>query len=217
MRRIVNQSSIKFFLALVCLLFAFSSIAHAQSGRKTPKQTPSPPVPAPATAAPPANNSQPLQLPLIVTRYVAGINISFQTRIAQDAVLERLQKSQSVTARGGGEMNRAEARKRAQADTKSYVIWLWLEPDMADIGRAQAGIGRVNSRSLVLSYIVFTPGTGKIKTQGRVYQRTGQITMSGGGVLGIPTGRLPSEFLLREAGREAADRILTELDVAILN
>ncbi len=218
MRRIGSQSSIKLFCALlVCLLLAFSITAHAQSGRRAPKRITLPPVTAPAATASPANDPQPLPLPIVVTRFVSGINSPFQTRIVADAILERMQKSKAVTVRGGGEMNRAEARKRAQADSKSYIVWLWLEPDSVDTQRVGVDDRSRYSRSLVINYIIFMPGTGEVKTQGRVYQRTGQLTATSGGRIGVSTGRIPDDFLLREAGREAADRILSELDLTIPN
>lgn len=215
MRREVNQISMKLFFALLaCWMFAFGGVAAAQSGRKAPKRTAPPPVAAPATVSS-ANDPQPLPLPIVVTKYVAGVESPLRTRIVADAVLERLQKSKAVTVRSGGELNRAEARKRAQADSKTYIVWVWLEPDVADTQRAAAEDERSRySRSLVINYIIFTPGSGEIKTQGRVYQRTGQLTATSGGRIGVSTGRIADEFLLREAGIEAADRILSELDLA---
>ena len=61
----------------------------------------------------------------------------------------------------GGEMNRSEARKRAQSNPKNYVVWLSLEQDVADAGNQRTGGGNDVSRSLVVSYVVFMPGTGR--------------------------------------------------------
>ncbi len=214
MRRMFKRNSINVFLALAALSIVFGGIAQAQSGRKSTQRNPLPPVPPSATSpAPPAREPSPAPPPFVVTRYVSNINTHFHTRIAVNAFLERLQKSRTLNVTNGGEMNRSEARKRAQSNAKNYVVWLTLEQDVADTDNARASIGNVASRSLVIGYVVFMPGTGEIKTQGRVYQRTGQLTTNGGRI-GVSTGRLPDEFLLREAGRETAERVLTELDLA---
>ncbi len=215
MRRMFNRNSINVFLALAFLSVAFGSVAQAQSGRKSTQRNPLPPVSPSATSpAPPAREPKASPPPFVVTRYVSNINTHFHTRIVANAFLERLQKSKTLNVTNGGEMNRAEARKRAQSNRKNYFVWLSLEQDVGDTDNARAGIGNVASRSLVINYIVFMPGTGEIKTQGRVYQRVGQVTATSGGRIGVSTGRLPDEFLLREAGRETAERVLTELDLA---
>jgi hypothetical protein len=69
-----------------------------------------------------------------------------------------------------------------------------------------AGMGQVNLDDLVVSFTIFSPGTGKVKEQGRVYVRPS------GGVLSqrLPTGRT-GELQLNEAGRETADRVMSIL------
>jgi hypothetical protein len=83
------------------------------------------------------------------------------------------------------------------------VVLIQLESDTFD---TMGG----NPRSFYVSYVVFAPGTGKVKTQGHIYQ--GQSR----GPVGVPIPRSTAsiEYELRRCGREAADRVLDALNIA---
>jgi len=64
-------------------------------------------------------------------------------------------------------------------------------------------------RTLIVSYLVFTPGTGKIKTSGRIYQGTTRVGVG----QPVPSTRGIVDYELRRCGRDAADRVLDVLDL----
>lgn len=115
--------------------------------------------------------------------------------------VERFNKASSVVIAGNKGMNRKEASDRAKKATESPVVLLNLSTQSAG-----GNMGQVNFEDVVVNFTLFSPGTGKISEQGRVYiQRSRNI-------LGqrLPTGR-NGESQLREAGRETADRVLSLL------
>jgi hypothetical protein len=65
-----------------------------------------------------------------------------------------------------------------------------------------------------LDYALYEPGTGKVKTSGRIYQRP----YYPGGVI-VPSQRsgvsIPIEYSIRQAGEDVAERILSVLNVVV--
>ncbi|MFY9610017.1 MAG: hypothetical protein WAU45_15540 [Blastocatellia bacterium] len=195
---------------LLCAFLAASFTALAQSGRRIPKQPSSPDPKPPAQTEPPIESSSPTkvtsELPILVVKNLASIgSSSILTNVALDGCLEELKQSRAVQVSSGKDKNRKEASDYAKASKDTYVVLIQLDSEIGDPGNV---IG-VNPRSLYVSYIVFTPGTGKIKTQGRVFQ--GQSR----GPLGVPVPNTTAsaEYELRRCGREAGDRVLDALDV----
>jgi hypothetical protein len=127
------------------------------------------------------------------------------TNAALDGCLEELKQSRAVRVSSGKDLNRKEAGDHAKASKDTYVVLIQLESEMGDPG----SVIEPNLRSLYVSYIVFTPGTGKIKTQGRVFQGQGRGPLG----LPVPNTTASSEYELRRCGREAADRVLDALDI----
>lgn len=115
--------------------------------------------------------------------------------------IERFGKVSSIVISGDKNMNRKEASDRAKKATESPVVLLNLSTQT--IG---GNIGQANFEDLVINFAIFSPGTGKVSEQGRVYVRPNRS------ILGQ---RLPSsrngESQMREAGRETADRVLSLL------
>ena len=200
-----------FFCTL--LVLGMDPISQAQSGRKPPMQPKSPdPIPSkqeepPVT--PPAEQSSKPQIPVKVVWHQQSIASStFYARIVQDGCLERLSESGAVKASATADLNRKEAIDMAKGSADTYVLYFELEADVADTERA--GIGSVPPQYLYVRYQVFTPGTGKAKTSGQVYQRS---RGPGGMPLPVPGPQTTSsaEYSLRYAGSEMADRLLDAL------
>jgi hypothetical protein len=65
-----------------------------------------------------------------------------------------------------------------------------------------------NFSDIYIEYVVFIPQTAKVATNGHTYQRS----FRSGGVIGLPrTSGAASEYALKDAAREAAERILAAI------
>lgn len=206
-------------IAMLCifglLLLSVVSISQAQSGRRPPKQPTSPDPLPPKQDEPPVKPSSQdqnstSQIPVKVAWFLQNVNTSsIYSRIVEDGCLDRLSQSGSVKASPTKELNRKQAIDIAKGSTDTYVLWFELEIDYADSQRD--GLGGTQPQYLYVRYEVFTPGTGKTKTSGHVFQRP-----RGPGGVPIPLPRTTggAEYLLRNCGREMADRLLDALSVA---
>jgi hypothetical protein len=205
-------------LLIVCVLsiLCLSQAAHAQSGRRQSKNiSPSPPVvvePKTETEVkPPAAKPAPVAS-LIVggDRDRASFDIpSGYLDVAVDACIERLGKAASLSVVGGGSMNRKEAIDKAKKQEDAYVVL--LEMSVENVNSASAGI--------ILSYTVLTPQTAKVKKFGHVYLDRAQLGTGNVGV-GLPPStsrRLPPEYLLKQGGRDVADRVMDIFHVTARN
>jgi len=135
---------------------------------------------------------------------------SIYSRTVQEACLERLSKSGSISpSAAADEMNRKQAIDLAKGSTELYVVWFELELDAQYQDRG--GIGAVPPQYLTVRFEMYTPGAGKTKTGGRVYQRP-----QGPGGLPIPGPGTPGSagYSLAYAGREMADRVMDALGVS---
>ncbi len=195
---------------LVCALCAIAlvELASAQSGRKQPRVSGAPPIQPPAESEPPPKPSsdQPKKpeffLVLAKAPNVAISNI--YARAAMESCAERLKRSKMVEfSVAPSELNRKEASERAKADPKTYVALMDFGVD--NFGGADIISARPDQ--IVIDFTVFTPGTGKVKTSGRVYQRYRNA-------LPVPGQQPGSWYSLEEAGRETAERILGAIDLS---
>jgi hypothetical protein len=199
-------------LCAVSLLACLSQAALAQSGRRQNKPL-SPPTPVAtegeAEAKPEAKPSAAKPGPA-ATVIVGGDRfgssaamISSYIDEAMEACVAELDKSRGLEARGGGGMSRKEAIDRAKKETEAYVLWLDLRVE----GSREDDIS--------ISYTLFTPQTAKVMAFGNVYlstRRAGRGPVS----VGVPSvgGRMPLQYLMREAGREVAQRVSDKLQTA---
>ncbi len=206
------SAKVTFWLLITAAMLC--SAAMAQSGRRTHK----PPASAP-DAEPTPGVSKPATKQAALTLIVgmssgdmfSGLPLYYRDSILQ-SFTERLRSGHSVSVdviqRG---FNRGEAVSRAKAEKDAYVVWLELGPTGYGVNR-----GSVNSNlnELYIQYMVFTPVTAKVKTSGNVYQSG---FGRGGGVLGRgtsgPTSSAATEYRLKVAAREAADRILAKFSL----
>jgi hypothetical protein len=193
----------------LCALLAASFIAHAQSGRRVPKQPSSPDPKPPEQTEPAVQSSTPAAplLPILVVKNLpTASSSSLLANIALEGCIEELKQSPAVRVSSGKDKNRKEASDYAKASTDTYVVLIQLESDLVDRG----SLIEADPRTLSLTYIVFTPGTGKIKTQGRVFQgqRVGPLSLP------APNSTGSYDYELRRCGREAANRVLDALSLA---
>lgn len=211
--RSIVLRTIKMLLLCILVLLTASSISQAQSGRRPAKRPESPDPLPPKQEEPPVKpssdqNSKPL-IPVKVVWYLQSVSSSrIYSRIVEEGCLERLSQSHSVKATPAEDLNRKQAIDIAKASADTYVLWFELDVDAAYSGRV--GIGSMPPQYLYVSYQVFTPGTGKTKTSGHVYQRQ---RGPGGMPLPLPGPPTPAsaEYSLRYAGQEMADRLLDAL------
>jgi hypothetical protein len=131
--------------------------------------------------------------------------------------LGRLGKSRAVSVTQAGKGSRGEARSRAKSESEAYVVLFDMEDERDSMG--DAGVGRVDSRNLLLRTFVYAPKTGDLKFTDTIYQRPYRDAATIGGVrVPLPTGsrrieRYPSQRQLEQSARDAADRLLSRFNV----
>jgi hypothetical protein len=188
----------------------FVSAGLAQSGRKLPTwNTPTPtPTPTPTDdSTKEKKDEKKPKLPLIVTKYSSSVSLSSGwTDLTVGSCMDRLHASSMVTVSHEADMNRKQASDRAKKETEAYVVWMELDSESE-----VSPMGGGNPYRYYLNYVVYTPGTAKIKTSGRVYQSE---VRANNGPVGPASGPGAAEYRLRLVGEEAADRILSALAIA---
>jgi len=206
------------FLFVVPLLLAFVTAIAGQSGRRSTSKPSSPPPPASTPSESPSSNpteSTTKKAPAI--QLLVGIDdpspLSGVPRYfadsAVDACVRRLSEPAGVSVTGGPRtMTRSDAVKAAKAETARYVVWLQVGNLSADAGR-QAGN---SSDDYYLNFILFEPGSAKIKQSGRI---TGGGRRVGNVGVGVPSSRnaIYLEQIIRDEARQVADRILSVLGI----
>lgn len=192
------------------LLFFWVAAATAQSGRREPRRNESPPIQPPAHADPDLKISTPAArkaVPrLILAKGPPDMNASgLYSNVVLQSCADRLKRSQSVElVMAPAELNRKEASDRAKAETETAVALVELKFDAVSPQDDRIGADINHPEQLYIEYSIFTPGTGKIKSSGRVYQRHPRN-------VSIPGPASAPYYGLDEAARETADRILAGL------
>lgn len=201
-------------VAVFLLIAIWVGPVAAQSGRRSPKSSPAPaPTPTPQATPvekkPAAETSSRLSFIVGIDREAgfAIIPMYFYDSVLR-ACADRLDDSSAKVTVANREMNRGEAVKRAKAETESHIVWMQLR---VDTGRSMSD---ADLREVYIDYWVFAPGTAKIISNGRSYQQM----YRGGGVIVMPRpgGRASepyTEQLLKQAARDAAERILSAMDL----
>ena len=186
--------------ALTLLLIVTAGMA-AQSGRRAPKTKPAPvPTPEPEAAAAP----KPTPTPKPALTLIVGID-SFQGLpyyYVLDSCIDRMDDNRAVKAvKVWGDMSWGEAVRRAKKEQEAYIVRLAVATDTMS--------GEIDDRDFSVEYAVFTPVTAKIATSGRVYAaayRAGSV------ILNPRRSTVYGNHRLIQAGREAAERILSALN-----
>ena len=202
-------------LLLISLLMAGAALTQAQSGRRsTSAPTTTPSVSGAKTVE--KTTPKPPKIHLLVGVEERGpfLNIPYYL---SDTVLEncvrRLADSADIIPNAiGREMDRADAVRRAKSEKENYVVWLQIESDVLDSGKQQKN----GPDELYVRYTIFEPVTGKVRQSGRTHQ---QIYKTGRGGVSAPTssrnGAIYSEYALKQAAREAAERILEAFEIKV--
>jgi hypothetical protein len=203
-----------------CALFVLTaaSLVDGQSGRRLPNKSTSPEAPPPSQSQPPVtppeskseSKEEKPRTPVMVVKYMSMISSSdIYSDIVVGGCLKKLQESPMIKVRPGKDMNRKEASDYAKASEDTYVVWVQLESDSGN----RDGVGYVNPYGLYVDFVVFTPGTGKVKASGHVYQRRGSV---GGSPLPGPRTAGGAEYSLRYAGEETGARVLDALGLPLM-
>jgi hypothetical protein len=215
-----NSSRAALLICSLMILCVAVSTTPAQSGRRAKERGQPPPPPVqqttgtePAQPAPPAKpEARPVSLIVTITEDLAGSSVSLgDSQLVMRGFVERLKKDSAIKHKVERRMDRKEAGNLAKSQTESYVVWLQLDRRMIS--------SRTDNNEVFVEYAVFTPGTGKTKTEGRVFVRGSRQSIGIGGVpVGVPlpptvTGNTRLDVALLDAGRETAERVMPELDV----
>ena len=206
----MNHKPLSTILALA-IFAVFVVSVQAQSGRRQTKPIPSAPVPTPTpepTATPKEQNKEPELIFLVATdrdSAPGAIPLHFHSA-AQQGCADRLRaKSSADVDTSQRNLGRGQAIEKAKKSVNTYVVLLTLRFDV--MARSYDDIQ--------LDFVVFAPQTAKVVITGRSWvnnTRTGPVVVG-------PTSRVPSgvyrEQWLRQAGEEAADRILKKLNMTV--
>jgi hypothetical protein len=125
-----------------------------------------------------------------------------------DDCIRRLGEAEIVfPTSAGNDMMRADAVKAARQETVRYVVLLEIGSEYVDAGREAT-----TNDELYVAFTIFEPETAKLKRAGRGHQHIYQTGRTG--VSRPPNGNpVYSEYALRQAAREAADKILSAFDI----
>jgi hypothetical protein len=165
-----------------------------------------PPVEQPASTKPDKPKQQ-----LVVSRSVNDTFSTYYSDVVVSACLDRLKEGANASVSLGREMNRKQASDLAKSSTDSHVLWLEWESDRT--GRSQSDQNQANGD---ITFSLYSPGTGKVKTSGRVHPGDYRNRTNVGGVgvpLPVPNSAATLEFMLKESGREIAQRVIDSLNL----
>lgn len=199
------------------LTCASMSTAVAQSGRRVRTTAPVP-VSTPTPEPKPTPNASAQKLKADRT-FVVGVErhsgfSNIPTYYYQTVLLSCANRLDDATAVRAEvvyrEMTLGDAIARAKTEKVAHVVWLRLSNE-----RMGNDPGRVESvTDIYLEFSVFAPGTGKRIVSGNAYQGARRRGVLSGP---SPSGRgnsVYSDYLLKEAAREAAERILDSMRMA---
>ena len=200
----------KYKATLFLVIFALCALSvEAQSGRRKIQPPPAAPIPTPTpepTPTPKKEASKSERVFLVGTDRNSApgtIPLSFHT-VAQRGCADRLRgRSDAEVDAPHGDFGRGQAIQKAKSSTNTYVVLLSL-----DIAALAA-----SSNELQLNFTVFAPTTAKVLIASRIYihaNRAGPVTIG----RQIPAG-MYRESWLREAGEEAADKILKKVNQTV--
>lgn len=200
---------------LLLILLACAPVALAQSGRRsTGTQTTAPSVSGPKTVEKSAPKPPPLQLLVAVEDHNPVSNMPYYlSDTVMDNCVRHLNDATEVNATAAQRgMSRGDVINRSKAaDPNLFVVWLQIESDTVSSTRQS----KSGPDELYVRYTIFEPGTAKVKQWGRTHQsiyKTGRGGISGGTAKNTP---LYSEYALKQAAKEAAERILEAFDITL--
>jgi hypothetical protein len=211
----LKSSARRSIVLLTVVLAILGGAAQAQSGRRLPNRSEPPPTQPSTAPMPPVEQPAPTKpdkpkQQLVVSRSVNDSFSTYYSDVVVRACLDRLKEGANASVSLGREMNRKEASDLAKSSTDVHVLWLEWEYDRA--GSSQSDQSQANSN---INFSLYTPGTGKVKTSGRVHPGDYRNRTNVGGVgipLPVPSSAATLESMLKESGREIAQRVLDSLN-----
>jgi hypothetical protein len=188
------------FLLILCAVLS----ASAQSGRRLPKPTPTPPVVTELkTSAEKNEPSVKIEHLLIVGEIQDNDSYSETTKLnwTLDYCLTELERQPnlSLKAQVGGKMNFKEAQNIAKKGKNVYVLW---------IGFVLENIGNGKTQVNYANFTILKPESAKKLFTGRIDPK---MVAKNGGVMGIPSGSKQSiseASQMGNVGREIIYRML---------
>jgi hypothetical protein len=201
------------FLLLIALLLSCVAYGQAQSGRRATTPPPTPSVSGAKTVEKPAPQPAKLRFLVGVEGRSPFLNVPYYlSDTVMETCLRRLADSANVIPNAIGRgIDRVDAVRRAKSEKDAFVVWLQVESDALDSGKQQ----KDGPDDLYVRYTVFEPQTGRVRLSGRT--RHSIYKTSRGGV-STPTSRngaIYSEYALKQAAREAAERILEGFEIKV--
>ena len=202
-------------LLSAAIVFACVAVTYAQSGRRS---TTTPTTTAPSVSGPKTIEKKPekpprLQLLVGIDNRDPSSNVPYYvTDTVIDNCVRRLGDASDVMVTSAGRgMNRADAIKAAKGETVRYVVWLQIGSELADAGRQPS---KNSVDELYVSYTILEPGTAKVRQSGRSHH---QIYQTGRGGVSAPIKNSPlySEYALKQAALETAERVLGAFEIRL--
>lgn len=188
------------------LLLFLAIQTMAQSGRRTPKPTQPPVIPA-ETGPPPTIETRELsqKTSLLVGRQPSSKRLFSEDAIFSDFV-RRLTEFKNVTVAPIGEVKRDAAVKRAKKETEAIVVLVEF-----DVDEFQSGTIILNAQDLDVKVSVFAPRTGRKKFEGKVYYKAvgGPMLKRDNWPSGTPI-RITTEAVGIEAAEQVRDWLIVE-------
>jgi hypothetical protein len=204
-----RQVVLSFSIMFVCACATF-----AQSGRRSTNTstTTTPSVSGPKTIDKAPAKVPKLKLLVAVEDRNLLVNVPYYlSDTVLDNCVRRLNEAAEINATPSGRgMSRADAGTKAKAEKEAYVVFLQIESDITPSAK-QAKKG---PDELYVRYTIFEPATARIKQWGRTHQ---QIYKTGQGGVSTSSKSSPvySEYALRQAAKEAAERVLEAFEIKI--
>ena len=206
------------FLFIVAALVAFATVVAAQSGRRSPSK----PMPRPPNAPPESTSTNPsesaakkaAEIQLLVgvddPNPLSGIPRYFADTVL-DVCVRRLSQPAGVKVTAGPQnLTRSDATKAAKAEAVRYVVWLQVGNSVSDAGRRTSG----SADEYYLNFMLLEPATAKIKQSGHIVGSARKVGNVGVGLPPASSGSpLYVEYIIKDAARQAAERILSALGI----
>jgi hypothetical protein len=212
----MSTHCIRPLLSLIAIFFVFAIVINAQSGRRSTggaTTTTAPSVSGPKTVEKKPDKAPRLQLLVGIDNRDPMSNIPYYVSdtVIDNCVRRLGDASDVIVTSAGSAMNRAEAVKRAKEETVRYVVWLQIGSELADSGKKPS---KNSVDELYVSYTILEPGTAKFRQSGRSHH---SIYQTGRGGVSTPNKNSPlySEYALKQAARETAERVLAAFDIKL--
>lgn len=203
-------------LCLICaaIIAASALMANAQSGRRSGggSTNTAPSVSGPKGVEKKPQKAPALQLLVAIDDPPLFTNVPYYVAdTILDNCLRRLAEAKDVMPSSAGRgVSRNAAIEKAKEEKNRYVVWLQIGSDAVDSGRRSTS----GPDELYVSYIILEPETAKSRQSGRAHHSVYKV---GRGGVTAPAKNSPlySEYALKQAARETAEKILEAFNITL--